>query len=334
MNRKLATFAIVSIFLLTSFAMLPVAGITSGKEYTENPWTPEDEGDHFPCATEWWCFHAALELENGDRWDALGDFQYETYPKSGINKTTLLMYYFNRDNGKCRDFSVTDNTGSGEEMKLSFKKNVVDLKYNNCTMKGLYPTYIIHFEDPDKTFILDIQMDAVALPHWAFQEATDGSFPWFSEGSARYGWITRLDVSGNITIDGVKSNVTGVGYYERLWGNFSHNLNVQNAKPKYLIKNLLKNLDFIRWYRSERSVTRSRRMTLSTDNAFGYDWVWAAFDNGWSLHFGVVHVFSFIAEGPARGLLSLNADGESYWEFIDIHIKQGRVFLLKNSLIW
>ena len=49
MKRKFVVFTITSVLLLTSFAMLPVAGITSGKEYTENPWTPEDEGDHYPC---------------------------------------------------------------------------------------------------------------------------------------------------------------------------------------------------------------------------------------------------------------------------------------------
>lgn len=32
-----------------------------------NPWTPEDEGDHFPIKNEWWTFHVALELENSEK---------------------------------------------------------------------------------------------------------------------------------------------------------------------------------------------------------------------------------------------------------------------------
>ena len=35
----------------------------------DNPWTPEDEGDHFPTGWEYWWNYMMLTLDDGSHWD-------------------------------------------------------------------------------------------------------------------------------------------------------------------------------------------------------------------------------------------------------------------------
>jgi len=335
MNGKLAvlTIAIVSMFLLTNFATILSAGKENPSSISteENIWSPEDEGDHFPCGCEWWSTYLILETENGARWDVSSTFQYETKNGTNISANILLLYFISRDSGKYHDFtSLSYGKKVYEEKLLSFKKNKVDLEYHNCTIKGLYPNYTMHFEEEEQRFDLDVQLDAMSLPHWAIQEGGNGYFPW-GLGMARYGYIPRLNVSGNITIEGIRSKVTGVGYFEHAWGNFTYGVEKPLLKLKEFVKNLPILTNLARWYFSEQTINPSLKLKFTTNNIFGYDWAWATLDNGWSLHFGDFHMMNFIAEGPVPGVLSLTTDGKNYLEFADIKIKYGRQVYIEES---
>jgi len=346
--KRINTIKLIGLLIVINFTVLPVAGInqqikvfnsSSIKEANlehkslfssvDNPWTSEDEGDHYPCGCEWWMFYVALDLADGTHWDASSTFQYST--RQNENGTELaerqqLMYYFDRDNKKCYDFS----SYTYKEDPFTFKKNVVDLKFYNSTIKGLYPNYIIHIEDEEQRFILDIELNASSLPHWAAEEAANGYFPW-GLGLAKYGFITKLNASGNLTIEGVKSSATGIGYFEHAWGNFSYNMGKPISKIKEFMKNLPIFIRFAKWFLSEQTYNKPQTLMFSTDNVFGYDWIWAAFDNGWSLHSGIFHLFDCVEEGPAPGVVSLNTDKETYYDFADISVKYTRRFYVEQA---
>jgi|GEM_PF-547729 len=334
--RKITVLAIIVMFLLTNFIILPTESKVVIEEVPKlvssdvNPWKPEDEGSHFPCGCEWWMFYVALELEDGTHWDASATFQYEALQTENgpeISDSILLMYYFDRESKKCHEFS----SQTYKEKPFTFKKNEVDLKYYNSTIKGLYPTYKIHLEDSDKYIVLDIKLDATSLPHWAAQEAgTNGYFPW-GLGVAKYGYIPRLNVSGNISIYGINNSVTGVGYFEHDWGNFNYNVVTPLAQLKGSVKNLLKILPLVRWYFSEQSISVPNILMFSTDNIFGYDWVWGHFDNGWSLQLAVMHLGESLAAGPMLGVLSITPDGQTYFDFADLEIKYGKMYYIEEA---
>ena len=329
-QTKLVILLIIIMILSINYLSATAKITTNESDNEENPWTPEDEGAHFPCGCEWWMFYVTLELENGEHWDASATFQYSTKKtenETELDECILLHYYFNRENGKCYDFS----TYTIREKPLTFKKNVVDVKYYNNTMYGLYPKYTIHLEDDDKRFILDIELDASSsLPHWAIDEVTGGYFP-FGTGVARYGFILNLDANGIFTIDGKKHSATGTGYFEHVWGNFSYELDLKSLKAKEFLKTLPKMWLLAKWIISEHSIKFPRSLVFTTDNYFGYDWAWAAFDNGWNLHLGIFHILDFVAEGPVLGVLSLTTDRKTYYDFGDIRIRYGKKFLIPEA---
>ncbi|UCH71609.1 MAG: hypothetical protein JSW62_04220, partial [Thermoplasmatales archaeon] len=317
MNRKFSAFAIIYILIIASLTLTSFIDVkistasaenTSLLDLNKNILTPEDEGDHFPRWTEWWMFHASLELEDGTHWDASATLQYETKAGStDVYRHVLLMYYTNRESGKCYDFSTVVYTNGSCEQSLSCKKNEVDLEYLNCTINGLYPNYTIHLEEDEQRFSLDIKLNATSLPHWAAQEGAEGYFPWGLEGLSRYFYIPKLEVSGNITTKGIKSKATGLGYFEHAWGNFTYVagstsrfvLDKPLLKIEEFIKNLPTFLHLIKWYLSEQTIDFSpRTLKINKDNLFGFDWAWTVFDNGWTLHFGAFYMLNFVDEGP------------------------------------
>jgi hypothetical protein len=74
-----------------------------------------------------------------------------------------------------------------------------------------------------------------------------------------------------------------------------------------------------RWWLNGQQVNRPSSLILSTDNnPFGYDWIWASFDNNWSLFYG--NLMFWIMSGPAVGILYLEKNG-TYLEFSDIEFR-------------
>ena len=141
--------------------------------------TPEEEGDHFPCSCEWWAVHTVLTLGNGAHWDVLMEFQYETQStnRTNLSSFVLFLYCFNRDSGKTLDFTRTRNKKGNQSIPFFFKKNVIDLQYYNCTMKGLYPNYTAYAENDNKSFTINISLNVTSDFHWVAQNESNGYFP-------------------------------------------------------------------------------------------------------------------------------------------------------------
>jgi len=335
-KKSIITCTIIFLLIFSNYTInLTQASIA----YEKNPknnfegktnWSTENEGDHYPTGSEWWTFHAALELEDGSKWDASTTFQYNlfTSDESSFYITSHLFYFFNRDNDKCYDFT-SYNTN---KMPISFEKNELDLKYHNCTVKGLYPDYDIHLEDSNKDFLIDMKFCSTSMPHWVFEDYSNGYFPWGGKGIARYYYVLRLDVIGNITINGVKYKAKGVGYYEHAWGDFSYGMRGEGFKNlKNTIKHLPDLFGLLRYFYSEKYGNPSTKLKFSIDNFFGYDWGWAALDNGWSFNFGVFYPVYWLSKKYEPGMLSLSKDGKNFIDFANLKIKYIKSMYLEEA---
>jgi len=344
--KKRSAIVIISVFILlflnTTISSLASSNLQNYLGYNVkkksnlekenmNPWTPEDEGDHFPCSTEWWFFQSSLELENGSKWDVGTTYEYFTKQNENVTtiKSHILQWYFiNRDTDKLIDFEerYTDDNN------VSFRsENRTNISFDNCTMEGSFPYYDFYLEDKEKKYILDIHLQAKTLPHWVMQEGNNGYFPWALRGIARYGFILELNTSGTITINGDKTNVTGVSYYEHAWGNFTYRYSPDSGRVLNLLDKIKEFLPLIKWYISEQKRNPSNRLKFESENFFGYDWVWGHFDNGWNIFFSAFHTGTCISEGPVFGTVALTKDGEKFYDFADVKIKYGRKIYLEYA---
>jgi parallel beta-helix repeat protein len=332
-KTPLILIIIIAIMLSLDLPQIPTQAAPTTSSHDQDIFTPEDQGDHFPCGCEWWTFEVNLLLENGTHWEILIQFQYTTNAsnRSEITSFWLLLYCFNRDNGDMLDFTMLDNKGrSNKTIPFFFKKNMIDLRYKNCTMNGLYPCFTTYIENDVKSFMVNLSLNATSSPHWVAQEASNGYFPW-GLGWARYGFIPSLNVSGSIHIEGATLNATGVGYFEHAWGNFTYGTSKKTlANLREFVQSLQKTLPFVKWCLSERSNYSHQPWSHSTDNFFGYEWIWTIFDNGWSLHCGIFHMFESM-DGPVFGELSLTPDGETYWDSADLSIHYNRMQYLPEA---
>ena len=111
--------------------------------------------------------------------------------------------------------------GNDDIKKFTHKKNKIDLKYKKNTIKGLYPLYHIHLQDDKQNFKADMKYDAKIMPHWSTQESTNGYLP-IGFNHYRYGWLLNCDLTGKLKVDDVTFIITGKGYLERVWGNWSY----------------------------------------------------------------------------------------------------------------
>ena len=259
---------------------------------SENPWKPEDEGDHFPIVKEWWTIETIFKTKADDRkWNLVSSFSYKH-----DERTCFFQYIlFDISSKKYVAYKDVDN----EIEKLSFSKNKVDLVYEKSSIKGLYPNYKIHIEDPKYKLIADIDYTAKSLPHWVAQDQTNG-------------------LSGTLKLKEKKYEIIGKGYIEHAYGNFFY------KKPLKHIYNLKKTLSIYiklgKWWLSENKPKIPQNIKLTSENNFfGYDWIWGVFDNNWSIFFG--NSMFWISEGPSFGALYLTQDGKNYLEFCNLRFR-------------
>ena len=140
--------------------------LLSKKEHESyNTWDPEDEGDHFPCGGEWWYVYTTLKNDTGIHWDISIAFVYfMNWTGEDWSKTDGFSYirtqYWDRIKGECYDSIQTDRHPG----KFSHKKNIVDLKYFNSSIIGLYPNYDIKIEDQFNHIEANIRFNAISSP--------------------------------------------------------------------------------------------------------------------------------------------------------------------------
>ena len=165
-----------------------------------NAWSPEVEGDHFPCGVEYWWLYTMLTLEDGRQWDMCTQFFYvmnwtgsSWSDEDGISYVRIQSW--DRESGEYYDcFREACHPGP-----FSHKKNMVDLEYYNSTMQGTYPDYTAHFEDDINGFTLNVDVHAIAQPYQHLGSIVNGRIP-LGTGTFSYWSIPYLEITGNITI--------------------------------------------------------------------------------------------------------------------------------------
>jgi hypothetical protein len=288
---------------------------------------PEIEGDHYPCGVEYWWLYTMLILDDGSQWDICAQFFYVTnWTGTSWSESEGLSYLriqsWNRDTGTYYDcFDESSHPG-----KLHHKKNMIDLSYENSTMKGLYPEYEAYFHDDLHDIILNVNVSAISSPYQHLHSVVNGTIP-LGTGYFSYWSIPLVKITGSLKINGTVHNVTGYGYHEHLFGDrpVDGTFNFRFSSIKDLIKLNLLYFSILKWMLQPKTISwyyKMQRPHISVDNIRGYDWIWSAFDNGWSmifvrLRFG--YPFSF-TEGPIYSVLILT-DGIKYWEFNEVYLK-------------
>jgi len=275
-----------------------------------SPWTPEDEREHFQSMIEWWCSMVNFKTKNNEEYSFKSTFtEWNEFGKIGS-----ILHSCLHDNKNKKNFEFYDRN---EKEKLTTKEKEFYVKYEDSFMKGTYPNYKLFFHDTKNGIKLNLDFNAKSLPHWVAQGVTNGWLP-MGGGVYRYGFIPSCEVTGTIEKDNEKSEIKGKGYFEHVWGNFLYD------RPLSTIGELKKTfstyIKLLLWWLKEHKPKIHPAIKISTDNnPFGYDWVWAVFDNGWSLFYG--NILGFFMKGPGAGIVIITKDGKKYKEMGNFSLK-------------
>ena len=292
------------------------------KEKNNNPWTIKDEKEHFPSGREWWCSEAFFTtIEDNKKWGFKNGFtQWVDNPnKIGSNYSQTLFDL--KKNVFYRHYS------SNRSGKLKTGEKKLDIRFEDSYIKGLFPDYTTHVFDKTNNIELKINYHCISNPHWIAQDITNGWLP-LGLGFFRYGFIPKIHLDGILKIKNKKFNITGTGYFEHAWGDFSFINPLSNSTK--IKKTFTYFRKLLRWWKDNHNLSFPRSLSFSSENnPFGYDWFWAITDNGWTLFFGNIRFW--LVEGPVMGTLILTKDGKNYTDFCDIKFKYNNV---KHSKIF
>ncbi len=289
----------------------------------ENPWTPEDEGDHEPVLKEWWTTELLFTtLNDRKRWNLMTSFSYEHDTPSCFYQYVL----FDITSKKC----VLHTDLNDDISKFHHMKNRVDLRYETSTFTGLYPRYQLHLQHDDKEFLIDAEYRAQSLPHWITQDITHGYLP-MGFNCYRYGFLPNIDIQGTLTFQGKPQAFTGKAYIEHVWGNWSYKNPFRTLVG--VRKTLATYAALSRWWLAHHPLRIPDSIEFSSENnILGYDWVWGVCDNNWSLFYG--NTLLWVSEGPSFGALCVTPDGKHYWEFSNVTFKYNSLLYLRDYDIY
>lgn len=276
----------------------------------EPPVWAENEGDHYPCGREWWNIDAFFQSA-GTNWSITASFEYELETPA----CNMFLTLFNLDNETHYSLgSYGDDIGT-----LLHKKGSVDLRYGASWMQGRYPEYVVHFERD--VFTIHMQFKAVTPPKFVADNISSGILP-MGLGYYIYGFIPFCTVEGTFSVNGRISALSGKGYYEHVWGNWTYGSPLQNSMDIRKVSSAYVRLASW-WLSHRRSFIPSSVALSSENNMFGYDWMWASFTNNWSLFYG--NIMFWMTKGPVFGILYLITPEGEYITFCNIRHKYGKM---------
>ena len=275
MDKKIIAFAIVLSSLGLTIVPQTHSIPLSLETKDEDPLlTTEDEGDHFPCGYEVWCYQAVILLDNGELWDAAATFVYfmnKTRKGFSDGISFLRIRHWNRQTCKVYD-SFRIDTFPGI---FQTSKNGVNLMYGNSSAQGMYPYYHFHCEDNVNDIITDLQFHATSLPCWTLEGPTNCVIPWGFSGTGKAYFVPSLEVNGTITMNGTTYKATGIAYYEHdfIYCDFARPFAIYTLQEFRTGRKLFSSA--IKWYL--RQVFENRPMPrpapllhISNDNLFGW----------------------------------------------------------------
>lgn len=293
----------------------------SRKNQTHTPWAPADERGDKSRILEWWAIEAFfISQEDNKRWSLKVAFS-EGFVDEEHRGVVCNMTLFDQDSNKQYVYYLRT-----PGVHLQSTRETFDVHYKDSYMKGSYPTYQMHFHDPDHEIVIDLTCHAESFPHWVAQDVTHGWLP-MGIGFYRYGFIPKTKITGTMTLQGKSYNIAGQGFFEHVWGSFDYEHPLTTISGVFNSLLVYKKLGF--WWLSNHRLQIPRTMQFSTENnPLGYDWVWGLFDNGWSMFYG--NALFWVMKGPAAGILIFTKDGKHYTEFSNINFQYKKIIYAKN----
>jgi len=287
---------------------------------TATTWTSTDEQAHLNSELEWWCIESFFTTNDTRNWCLKAVLSQSLDKSTGKKASVINITLFDLEKQRIIPFCSRDLSNHLETKGKRFS-------YQDSFIEGSYPDYRMHFKDGDHKIELSLSFHATAKPYWVAQEATKGWIP-MGLGYYRYGFIPLGTISGNIKIQSDVYDITGRGYYEHVWGNFSYV--TQNRRFRDLKKTFSLYSRLIQWFLHGRRITIPSSIIFATENSpFGNDWIWAVFENKWTLFYG--NALFWMMRGPAFGSLILTKDGKYYTEFSEITFSYPKVCMAKHQ---
>jgi|YNPNPStandDraft_1061719.scaffolds.fasta_scaffold07749_3 hypothetical protein len=291
------------------------------KKNVNNIWTVEDEQEHPFSVLEWWAVETFFRSqEDQKQWCLKVALSQWRVKKNNVGSLCNMTLFDQSNNKHYVYYSWVDGS------RLQTQKNRFDIRQKDCSMKGAFPTYEMLFFDPQNDIKINFVQHAESSPRWIGQDVTGGWLP-MGLGCYRYGIIPKNRVTGTMVRNGNPCKIEGVGYFEHVWGDFDYDHPLGNFAS--LKKTKATYMKLALWWLSNHQRKLPRSITFSTENnPFGYDWVWAVFDNGWSMFYG--NALFWVMDGPAVGILLLTKDGETYTEYADITFHYKKLAYVKE----
>ena len=221
----------------------------------QNPWTFEDDLVHENSIIEWWAFIFFFRsLENNKKWDS---------------KTGFVQWNEKKDLGSMFNFSLfNENEGKSFgifsknfEKKLDSIKGKLDIRYEDCYLKGSFPNYEFHINDKKDNIKLNVKYKAESIPRWVAQDITKGWLP-MGSGFYRYGFVPINKITGTMEIKNKKYNIEGEGYLEHVWGDMWYDNPFVNVKG--MKRTLSIYFTFLKWW------IRHNKITIPNSIKFAY----------------------------------------------------------------
>ncbi len=186
------------------------------KDGVITPITPEDDALHIDVGKknqfEWWYFDAHL---NGGY--TLVAFFYAANPNPGLDvgKIGVELVLLRPDGRKTQHFvkyKKSDFYASREKADVKIGQNYLEVEYSQDDL----PTYRIHLDEGELGFDLVYHCEVVGWkPGSGFSHFADlGYFAWVIP-------FAKASVSGTVRDDDTIIEVSGVGYHDHNWLNFS-----------------------------------------------------------------------------------------------------------------
>ena len=198
--------------------------------------------------------------------------------------------------------------------RFSTQKNRFSIRFKQSSLQGSYPNYELDVYDAENHVQLHLYVTATSKPHWVAQESTNGFLP-FGLSVYRYGFFPRGDIKGTLHIQNQTYTITGVGYFEHVWGDFSYRNMFMNGKGVFRSFSCYAKL-LMTWLQNHRITLPNTIMFSSENNPLGYDWIWGVLENGWTFFYG--NSLFWLTKGPAAGLFILSKNGETYEEYYSV----------------
>ncbi|KYK21516.1 hypothetical protein AYK21_04670 [Thermoplasmatales archaeon SG8-52-2] len=281
----------------------------------------EFEKENFPCKKEWWCVEGFFNTsKNNNKWCFKSTlFQGIDREKKTWKANSISIINLNKD--KIYVYNSVDDSS-----KLNSSKDFFNIKYDKSFIKGNYPSYEMSFFDKKNNINLSLEYNCLSTPYFVSKKISGGLLPW-GFGFLSYGFIPRNKLKGIIEIDNTKFSFKGEGYFEHIWGDFSH-LSLSSTKGSFN-KTISSYVNLFGNWLHNQDTKIPNKIVFSTNNRPpGYDWFWAVLDNGWSIFFG--NMMFFIMEGIGTGILILTKDGKKYNEFSNISFKYKKMKYFKK----